>query len=125
MTQTNIISKIQIEGFHNFPLAEKFFPEASFLSERHRHIFWIECEKKVFHDNRDLEFILFSRTIKSYLYEKYPYKGTENTPPYHYHCEFGAMSCEAIARELLEKFELESCSVFEDNENGAKIFKIK
>ena len=34
-------------------------------------------------------------------------------------CEFGAMSCEMLARELIEEFDLCQCEVNEDNENGA------
>lgn len=115
MTQTNIIIRFQVEGFHCFPKAKEYFPEVAFLSERHRHIFYFECEKKVFHDNRDSEFILFSREVKNFLLEKF---GEKNI------CEFGSLSCEAISRILLEEFKLESCSVFEDNENGAKIYAI-
>ena len=36
---------------------------------------------------------------------------------------FKSMSCEMIARELYEGFDLEYCSVFEDNENGAEIYE--
>ena len=31
------------------------------------------------------------------------------------------MSCEMIAKELLDEFKLVSCEVFEDNENGARV----
>lgn len=106
---TTIIIRFQIEGFHNFPKAKELFPEVSFLSDRHRHIFFFECEKEVFHDDRDVEFILFKREVQRYLIDKY------GNP-----LEFGSMSCEMIARELLEKFNLITCSVFEDNENGSK-----
>ena len=112
MTQTNIIIRFQLEGFHNFPKAKEIFPEVDFLSDRHRHIFYFECEKKVNHDDRDVEFILFKREVQQFLLEKY------GNP-----CEFGSMSCEMIARELLEKYELESCIVWEDFENGARLFK--
>jgi len=112
-TQANIIIKFQLEGFHNFPKAKELFPEVSFLSERHRHIFQFELEKKVNHDDRDVEFILFKREVQSWLNSKF------GTPS-----EFGSMSCEAIGRLLLESFELESAIVSEDGENGAKIYKI-
>lgn len=114
--QTNIIVRLQVEGLHNFPLAGELFSEVAFLSYPHRHLFHITCKKEVFHDDRDVEFILFKRKIESYLILKYGY-GTGQ------YCDFKAMSCEMIARELLEEFELEYCSVFEDNENGAEIFK--
>ena len=36
---------------------------------------------------------------------------------------FGDMSCEMIAKELLKVFELNYCSVLEDNENGAEVWQ--
>ena len=123
-TQTNIIVKFQLEGFHNFPKAKKLFPEVGFLAERHRHIFHFELEKQVFHDDRDVEFIMFKREVMSYLIDKYGRTDNDNTAPFAYWCEFGAMSCEMIARDLFEKYDLESCIVSEDNENAAKIKKV-
>ena len=37
--------------------------------------------------------------------------------------KFVKMSCEMIAKELLEKFDLTKCEVSEDNENGAIVYK--
>lgn len=120
---TTIIIKFQLEGFHNFPRAKELFPAVSFLSDRHRHIFFFECEKEVFHDDRDVEFIMFKREVQSYLIEKYGTLNNDDVPSFLYPLEFGSMSCEMIARELLDKFDLITCSVFEDNENGSKIYK--
>ena len=119
-TRTFITIKFQIEGFHCFPMAKEIFPEVSFLSDRHRHIFHIECKKEVFHDDRDVEFILFKREVMSWLIDNYKINITSSPV-----LDFGSLSCEAIARKLLETFELESASVFEDGENGSKIAKIK
>jgi hypothetical protein len=33
------------------------------------------------------------------------------------------MSCEMIAKELLKEYDLEKCSVFEDNENGSVVYQ--
>ena len=47
-TQTNIIIRLTVEGFHNFPLAVKVFgEEVDFLAKRHRHIFYVEAKKRV------------------------------------------------------------------------------
>jgi hypothetical protein len=113
---TNVIVKLQVEGIHWWTAAKEVFPEVGFLSDAHRHIFHITCKKKVNHDDRDVEFIMFKRDIQDYLYEKY-YKKQDRCH------RFGPMSCEMIARELYEKFDLEYCSVFEDNENGAEIYE--
>lgn len=123
MINTYIIIKFQIEGFHNFPAARELFPEVGFLADRHRHIFHFECKKKVNHDDRDVEFILFKRLVMDYLIDSYGdiRHIEEHTLPFYRHCEFGSMSCEMIARDLLEHFDLEFCSVSEDGENGAEV----
>ena len=116
-TKTNIIIRFQLDGMHNFTKAAVLFPEAAFLADRHRHMFHFELYKQVNHDDRDVEFICFKRDVMNYLTDKYSdnYKRT---------LEFGAMSCEMIARELLEYFDCERVSVFEDGENGAEIYKV-
>ena len=112
--RTNVIVKLQIEGLHKWPGAKDAFPEVDFLSVAHRHIFHITCKKRVNHDDRDVEFIMFKRDIIDYFREKY----YQDSIRCH---NFGSLSCEMIAKELLEVFDLRYCSVFEDNENGAEI----
>lgn len=102
---TQIGVKLQVEGFHFWPNA----PESvRFLQDNHRHTFHFECLKKVNHDDRDIEFILFKRLIEGYLVHTY------GKP-----CQFGPMSCEMIAKELIKEFQLTSCRVSEDDENFA------
>lgn len=120
MTKTNIIVKIQVEGFHCWENAAKFFPEVSFLSERHRHIFHITVKKEVSHSDRDIEIILFKRKITEYLYKNY---GCGNDIDLYKWCEFKNLSCEMIAEILLKHFDLSYCSVIEDNENGSEVIK--
>ncbi len=106
-TQTLVIVALQIEGLHCWLGAPNY------LKNEHRHIFHITCKRLVTHDDRDIEFIELKNQIIHYLLETYAGTGTT--------CNFKTMSCEMIARELLEKFDLEYCSVMEDNENGAEI----
>ena len=61
--RTNVIVKLQVEGLHCWPDAAEIFPEVGFLSDSHRHIFHIICKKRVDHDDRDVEFIIFKRDI--------------------------------------------------------------
>lgn len=114
MVQTNIIVKLQIDGVHCWPTCP--LNDVSFLRDPHRHVFYIECRKAVTHDDRDVEIILFKNDIIEYLKTKYP-------PLPHGGIQFGSMSCEMIAKDLLKKFDLVYCSVLEDNENGAEIYK--
>ena len=113
--KTNVIAKLEIEGMHNWPGAKDIFPEVAFLSDMHRHKWFITAKKEVFHDDRDVEFIMFKRDIIDYLLEEY-YNNDTRTH------EFGAKSCEMLAEEILKEFKCVYVSVFEDNENGAEVY---
>jgi len=113
--KTNIIVTLQVEGVHNWPNAKNVFPEVAFLSRAHRHIFHITAKKRVNHDDRDVEFIMFKRDILDYMKNKY---WREVIRAY----DFKSKSCEMIAKEIVNRFNLEYCSVFEDNENGAEVY---
>ena len=77
-------------------------------------MFHFTLSKEVFHDDRDTEFIMFKRDVLDYLLETYYDYGTRTH-------EFGAKSCEMLAKELLNEFECEWVECWEDNENGAKV----
>lgn len=113
-TKTTVIVKLAVEGMHYFPKAYEIFPEVSFLSQRHRHIFHYTVCKKVNHDDRDVEFIMFKRDVLAYLHKQY-YSPNERIH------EFGPKSCEMLAREVLERFNCEWVEVWEDLENGARV----
>lgn len=106
---TNVVVKLQVEGLHRWQGCN--IKEVIYLINEHRHIFHIVCKKEVSHDDRDIEIITLKHQILKYLHNAY---GNEV-------CTFGSRSCEMIARELLEKFSLNYCSVLEDNENGAEV----
>ena len=108
---THIIVRGQFEGVHCYPNAPE---EVSFLRANHRHMFNYEVEIEVYHDDRELEFVLVKRNINDFLSGyRWPIQS----------------SCEQIARTI--GMYLQTCcgldryltvSVFEDNENGAKVF---
>jgi len=101
------IVKFSIEGIHYWKDA---FEEVKWLSFPHRHIFCFEVSISQDHTDRDVEFILFKRWLKSLYSEP---------------CDFGSKSCEMIAKELLDKIKTKypdrkvRVAVSEDNENGA------
>lgn len=103
--KTTVFFTLQFEGFHCW--AKCPIEEVSFLRDRHRHMFHVRGEKQVFHDDRDVEFIMLKNEVAAYLAQLYP-KG-----------EMGSTSCEMVAEHLLEVFDLVSCEVSEDGENGA------
>lgn len=113
--KTNVIVKLELDGMHNWPSAKEMFPEVKFLSDMHRHKWFITAKKQVNHDDRDVEFIMFKRDIIDYLHEEY-YDSRTRTH------EFGSRSCEMLAKEIMEAFDCVYVSVFEDNENGAEVY---
>ena len=100
---------LQVEGIHCWP--ECPFDEVDYLRTPHRHMFHIKAQKLVTHSDRDVEFIMLKHRIYEYLRIEY---GTNFDV-----CLFGSRSCEMIAKELIEEFELTKCEVSEDGENGA------
>jgi len=110
---SQITVKFQKEGIHKYPaaLTDPSLAEVSFLGYPHRHIFHFEVSIQVFHNDRDIEFILFKRWLES-LYSS----GT---------LQLDYKSCEMISDELAEIINkkyprrLLTIGVFEDNENGS------
>ena len=56
----------QKEGIHKYPAAleDPRLADVSFLGYPHRHMFHFKVEIEVFHDDRDIEFILFKRELE-------------------------------------------------------------
>lgn len=97
----------QKEGIHKYPDAPK---GVEFLKHPHRHMFHFKVYLEVFHDDRDVEFILFKRELEN-LY---------NTQI----LELNNKSCEMMADDLAvyikEHYPNRSIKIdiSEDGENG-------
>lgn len=104
-----VYCKVDFEGIHCWPTCP--FEEVAYLRDPHRHIFKITAYKEVFHDDRDVEFIMLKHQIERFLESKYPDH------------ILGAMSCEMLGRQLLEQFGLLQVDVSEDGENGAVMYR--
>ncbi len=107
---TEVYCTLQFEATHNWSGCP--FEEVDYLCFPHRHVFHIKAHKQVFHNDRDEEFIMLKHKIATYLEDKYPTH------------KFGSQSCEMIAHDLLDKFNLSRCEVSEDLENGAIVTKV-
>ena len=105
-----IFVTFQREGIHCWPGA-KDLPGVEFLANPHRHLFKFRVEVQVFHDDREIEFILFKREL-----EKLYGDGI---------LELDYKSCEMIADELAKYIKdhypgrFMKIEVSEDGENGA------
>lgn len=105
----SIIVRWSFEGFHHYDNAPS---QVSFLQFVHRHVFYCEAKIEVFHDDRELEFIIVKRHLSSKFSGGY----------------LGQKSCEMIAAEIISEIKKQyggsrkvSVKVFEDNENGCEI----
>ena len=92
----------------------------SHLRERHRHVFEVTVWAKQTHDNRDLEYIMLKRDLERWAEEDL---GDGSEP-----IELGEMSCEMVAKELIQYLRDEydevrayKAEVLEDGENGALV----
>jgi hypothetical protein len=112
---TEVFCTLQVEGTHSWPICP--FSEVAYLRDDHRHVFHIKAWKSVTHSDRDVEFIMLKHQITKYLHDKY-YVGEYNLTNFNV-LNFGRKSCEMIAQELIQAFDLSRCEVSEDNENGA------
>ena len=107
-----IIVRGQFEFCHRYKDAPA---EVSYLRNLHRHMFNYEVELEVYHDDRELEFIMVKHEIEDYLSDCTS-SWLETTS-----CE---QMAQCIGNCLRAKYGFErdlSVSVFEDNENGAKV----
>ena len=109
---TTIWVTFQKEGIHCYPAA-KDLKGVEFLQHPHRHIFHFEVELEVFHDDRDVEFILFKRELEA-LYSEDILKMD------HKSCE---MLASDIVHYIIEEYPERAItvSVSEDGENGGRI----
>jgi hypothetical protein len=101
----------QKEGIHRYPDAPK---GVEFLRNPHRHMFHFKVQIEVFHDDRDIEFILFKRELEG-LY-------TDGILQLDYR------SCEMMADDLADYIKVNYpgrhliITVSEDGENGATCY---
>ena len=110
--------KTEFEGIHCWPEAPE---EVSYLRNPHRHIFKVEAEIEVMHDDRELEFMMVKHRIERVLRVHADDSGV---------WQMGRMSCEEVAELLFDHihsvYDKDRRSgryirvgVFEDGENGA------
>ena len=109
-TSTFVKIKFQFEGMHCWPNAPK---EVAFLRSMHRHVFHVSAVIEVFHDDRDLEFILVKRYLE---------KQVANTRwPKSASCEHMATVIASMIRQRYGSNRYVFVEVSEDGENGALV----
>ena len=102
-----IAVRFTAEGWHHWPGASGV---REYLGAKHRHLFHVEARIPVGHDDREVEF----HDLLDYARKEFG------------DGDFGASSCEVLARNLAEKMARQygrACrvSVFEDGEVGSEV----
>ena len=103
-----VILDFELVGFHYWDNAPA---PVSFLKSEHNFRFRLGFS--VTDLDREIEIFMQEDLVKEYINEAY------GTP-----CDFGSMSCEMIAKDLLEFGIEDDCiwvEVFEDNRGGARV----
>lgn len=108
--------RFEREGIHKYSqaLTDPQLADVSFLGYPHRHMFKFEVAIEVFHDDREIEFILFKREIEQ-LYKQSV-------------LDLDDKSCEMIADQLYGYLRAKyagrdiEINVSEDGENGCRCF---
>lgn len=109
------VMRTRFEGIHNYPKAPD---EVSFLRHPHRHMFHVTVHLEQFHDNRDVEFLMFLTWLRSELFDA----GMISIDG---QVELGHVSCESLARKIALIINVKhpdrrlKIEVSEDGENGA------
>lgn len=114
--KTCIWVTFQKEGIHKYPAAldNPALKDVSFLGYPHRHMFHFKVEVEVFHDDRDIEFILLKRELEALFDTKT--------------LQLDFRSCEMIASDLLKYMQDKypgrdlTITVSEDGENGCNLY---
>lgn len=100
----------QKEGIHCYPAAAKL-QGVEFLQHPHRHMFHFKVKLEVFHDDRDVEFILLKRELEN----KFDVG------------DINYKSCEMLAYNVMDYIRTHypnrnaTVDVSEDGENGAEL----
>ena len=105
--KTRVVACNFIEGFHFWPDAPK---RRRFLAFEHRHLFRIETSFDVSDDDRQIEIYDAQECVERFLFDNF------GKP-----CRFGKLSCESIARRILESLDAQEVKVLEDGFGGAVV----
>lgn len=109
MTQTFIYVTLEHEFVHRYKDAPN---EVVYLRNYHRHLAHIKVQVEVFHDDREIEFIMLKHELQNYLAM---FKKQLDS------------SCESLAKDLLRYMQSHygdrdiMIIVNEDNENGCEV----
>lgn len=109
--QTFVFVTTRFVGFHQWPGAPD---QVAYLRSRHRHEFHVRAEKRVTHNDRQIEFIQLKQEVDAVIQQALG-------PEEHGRLGVATWSCEQWATYLIARLDLTKCEVSEDGENGAVV----
>jgi len=113
-TKAHVYVRTTFEGYHRWADA----PEAvAFLRHWHRHLFHVQLDVHVEHNDRDVEFFILQRELNRFIDDTFQPQGPMR---FEFSCEMIAEQIIAHFHEKLE-YKVHSCEVSEDGENGAVV----
>lgn len=110
MKKKFIFVTTQFEGFHRYPNAPE---EVAYLRELHRHTFHVRATIEVYHDDRELEFIIVKHRLNKQISALQEVMKAETS------CEFMADYLYNWIKDTYGKERSVVVEVNEDNENGS------
>lgn len=118
--KVTVRTAFNVAGMHHWPEAPDV---VGYLRSPHRHVFRyvVEAREHAADDAREVEFHMLQRAAKTAVVAGYHRLGD---PPFE--LDFGARSCETLARELArwllaERWPVAAVEVWEDEDNGARV----
>lgn len=106
---TTVWIKTTFVAWHRWKDAPEEF---AYLRDFHRHLFHVTAELIVKKLDREVEFISLKHSIDDWLRDRWHGKRLE-------------LSCEQMAHKILKQFHLNTISVSEDGENGARVVNVR
>lgn len=110
MKKKFIFITTQFEGFHRYKEAPE---EVAYLRDLHRHMFFVRATIEVFHDDRDLEFIMVKHRVNEQITALLEDMKAEVS------CEYMADYLYNWIKNTYGEERDVTVEVNEDNENGA------
>lgn len=115
---SHITIKNQFVGIHKW--GNCLHEDVSFLTNKHRHVFYVQTDLPVNHDDRDLEFFTVQTVIDNIIDDLYTYDKN--------HRILGNLSCEMVSKDIVGELQKVysflnwiRVTVSEDGENSATV----
>lgn len=115
-----VICNLTKELYHRYPKAPD---DVWYLRNLHRHLLHIEVTVEVYHNERDIEFIMLKHIVEKF-YDSLEID-SPNTPQEEISCEHIAELIISMLRRLYGTDRDIAVSVMEDGENGARLIDYK